>query len=253
MIIFSVPPVDGIVITPGLRRYVTDDMMRSVAFALLDIGISGARDDAARKARRAYEFYIDLLKELAGLDTPPAHIFLVVPDAFDIRQHLRLAETFKTYAKKIETAWGRVFELRFLFVTRRFLREERLDVETFGRLTRFVESFSGVAIPANVDTASERDVKCAREPDTCLRHINRALDLFATAEWRHLLGPPLRSVLSRYLRDVRVDSADTTSHRLDLISRFGTRDVSLLHFTVSFVGYLSKSRRRVFPVISTSV
>ena len=70
----------------------------------------------------------------------------------------------------------------------------------------------------------------------------RALDLFATAEWRHLLGPPLRSVLSRYLRDARVDSADTTSHRLDLISRFGTRDASLLHFTVSFAGYLSKKR-----------
>ncbi|MEM4964880.1 MAG: hypothetical protein QXT13_12115 [Pyrobaculum sp.] len=252
MIIFSVPPVDGIVITPGLKRYVTVDML-SMAFALLDIGIAGARNDMAHKARRAYEFYMSLLSELAGVDTPPSHVFLVVPDAFDAKQHLRLAEVFRIYQRKIETAWTGVFKLRFLLVVRRFLRRETLDAETFGKLSHYADHYRGVAIPANVDTAGERDVKCARELDTCLRHINRALDLFATAEWRHLLGPPLRSVLSRYLRDVRVDSADTTSHRLDLISRFGTRDASLLHFTVSFVGYLSKSRRRVFPAISTSV
>lgn len=241
MIVLSVPPIDGVVLTPALARYVDGYMLEGVDVALLDIGISGARMDGARKARRAYEFYMDSLKALSSLETPPSRILLVVPDSFDIRQHLRLAETWRMYARKIEREWSRSFRTTYLFVVRRFLRSDAADREATRRLAEYVEEYRGVAVPANIDTADHRDVKCAREPSICIAHIRAALETFGdVAEWRHVLGPPIKAVLSRIYGDPRIDSADTTSHRLDILSRLGTRRPSTLHLLTAYASYIRR-------------
>jgi len=219
VIVCSVPPIDCLVVTPSLYRYIEEDYF-SVAFIMLDIGIAIAKHEGIssklKLAMRSYETY---LSHILNLETHPSAVMLVVPDDFDIRLHLRLAKSFEPYFK--------------------LLNGGHVNKEIVSQLAQFAELYGGIAVPANISTADVSDVKCAKNANTCLEHIKTALELFSEhAEWIHLLGPSVSSILSHLYNDSRINSADTTGHRLDLISRM--RNAGFTQLYLAYSRYLKR-------------
>lgn len=252
VIVCSVPPIDCLVVTPSLYRYIEEDYF-SVAFIMLDIGIAVAKHEGIssklKLAMRSYETY---LSHILNLETHPSAVMLVVPDDFDIRLHLRLAKSFEPYFKLLEKKYSPAFKLIPLFVVRRYLNGGRVNKEIVSQLAQFAVLYGGIAVPANISTSDVSDVKCAKNANTCLEHIKTALELFSEhAEWIHLLGPPVSSILSPLYNDSRINSADTTGHRLDLISRMKNAGFTQLYLAYSryLKRGLSKKRYPHSPIL----
>ena len=221
MIFCTIPTYTGCtLLTPSLLGHVPNALEYASASPILhiDIGKGNAANAALQaKLRLAYEFYSSVIKLIVEWDSPPIFIDAVVPDDWDARRNLVLAARFERYAEKLRGMGNDVgVRVRFIAVARRFLEE--------GRIPEPLLSYDGLAIDANTNTSTRENVKCSREPEKCLKIIERGASIIREAlEERggggvtHLMGPPIRKVLLPLIKsNITFDTVDGTGWRLDI-------------------------------------
>lgn len=238
MIILSIPPVDGLVLTPGLVSFYQEEYS-GVYYVMLDIGIKvaqyGGLNNKIKVAHKTYNKLVGLL-----LDSEYAiggKALIVIPDDFELSKHIKLA-----------TAWLNSYERRTIhkmlnnhgyepidvLVIRRYITDRftlSIDLSPYLPLIRTYANALVYAIPANISTALvNTDIKCRSNPNECITHIKLAVNTLINElekPWIHLLGPSLKHVLQRFYNNINVTSADITGHTDNLASTAKTITVQL--------------------------
>jgi hypothetical protein len=223
-VLCSVPATpDGcLLVTPGLVRFVTPEDY-GAWFIMLDVGKQIASASANGKVRFAYRFYMKSIGRVIENEGAPIKVGLIIPDDWDLKTHLRLAEAWlRSQERKLLI--NRILDLGVreiaeVLVIRRIIHAfNQVDATPF---KPFVGIGLTYGIPLNTSTAlaDGSNIRCSANPGTCIQHARLAttavveIDPGATF---HLMGPPIATVLTKLMNEPRVASADATSHRVDI-------------------------------------
>ena len=217
-LIYSVPPIDGLVLTPGLSSFIQPEYVAGVSRVLLDVGKGVAEGGGG--VRDAYRLYNSLVNVLRAYGAVGGLAILTIPDAWDLKTHLRLATQWLHSSERVGIAKalaGLGFEVLDMLVVRRVVKTMLDPTPDLGPYASIAREF-GVqvfGVPANVDTSIEGvDIKCRYDVVGCTsraRLLARGLRGLGAV---HLMGPPIQ-----VLRDLwgEVDSADTTGHTYGMV------------------------------------
>jgi len=224
-VLCSVPTTpDGcLLITPGLARFITPEDYAGAWFIMMDVGKQVASASASGKVRFAYRFYMRALGKVTENEGMPAKVGLIIPDDWDLRIHLRLADAWLRSQKR-KLLINRILELGVrevaeVLVIRRIVHAfNQVDATPF---KPFVGIGLTYGIPLNTSTAlaDGSNIRCSTHPDACIQHARlvttAVVEIDPNAEF-HLMGPPIATVLTKLMNEPRAASADTTSHRVDV-------------------------------------
>ncbi len=216
MLFFSVPPVDGLSVTPGLLSFIAPEYF-SAYYLFLDIGKGIASVDM-NKAKTAYRFYNKVINLIEDNDTTGGEALIIIPDDWDLPMHIKLATAWlasqerKIIVNRLNDLGYRVYDV---LVVRRVIKalfpEPVVDLSPF---KQFLDYDMVYGIPMNESTATNTNVKCRYYPEQCVMHarliINALIDTLQNPPWIHLLGPSPK-LIPRFMND-GIKSVDTTGH-----------------------------------------
>jgi len=236
VIVYSVPatPWGGLVITPGLRWFIKPEDL-TAPFIMFDIGVSVAKvSGLTGKVKFTYRTYSKFTDMVFNSGYAPYSVMMIIPDDFNLTVHLKLAKSWltsserKVLVRRLTDAG--VAEVTEVLVVRRVIREfNQVDASQF---RGFMGSGLIYGIPLNLSTALvNTDVKCSKYPDTCVQHARLIMSAIRDMDndaLFHLMGPPIKGVLTRLINDESVRSVDTTSNRVDIIhARYRNRSINV--------------------------
>jgi len=227
-------------VTPGLSRFITPEDYAGAWFIMMDVGKQLASASASDKVRFAYRFYMRALGKVVENEGAPVKVGLIIPDDWDLKTHLRLAENWlRSQERKLlisrilDLGAGEVTEV---LVIRRIIHAfNQVDATPF---KPFIGLGLTYGIPLNVSTAlaGGSNIRCSTHPGTCIQHARltttAVVELDPGAVF-HLMGPPIAIVLTKLMNEPKVASADTTSHRVDVKhARYVNRQVNPRQLTL---------------------
>ena len=221
MILLSVPPIDGTVISPGLLPMIRPEYF-SAPYIMLDIGKGIARQNSiSSKIVFAYRFYSNVIDKMDSDYAVGGTALVVVPDDFDLKTHVKLATSWLNSTE--HSALHRRFrdmgyEMIDVLIIRRVIKDLITGTVDLSPFMDFVKKYGdsiAYGVPANESTAlANANVRCRYYPSQCIAHakliINELIRLI-DKPWIHLLGPTM-PVLRQFMVDGKVTSADTTGH-----------------------------------------
>ena len=224
-VLCSVPTTpDGcLLVTPGLSRFITPEDYAGAWFIMLDVGKQIASASTNGKVRFAFSFYMRALDKVIENEGAPVKVGLIIPDDWDLKTHLRLAENWlrgqerKLLISRILDLG--VSEIAEVLVIRRIIHAfNQVDASPF---RPFIGLGLTYGIPLNVSTAlaGGSNIRCSTHPSVCIQHARLATTAVAELDPGaifHLMGPPIATVLTKLMNEPRAASADTTSHRVDV-------------------------------------
>jgi hypothetical protein len=252
-VLCSVPTTpDGcLLVTPVLARFITPEDYAGAWFIMLDVGKQVASIPANGKVRFAYRFYMKTIDKVIENEGMPAKVGLIIPDDWDLKTHLRLAENWlRSQERKLlinRLVNLGASEIAEVLVIRRIIHAfNQVDASPF---KPFIGLGLTYGIPLNVSTAlaDGSNIRCSTHPCTCIQHaklVTTAVVELDPGAVFHLMGPPIATVLTKLMNEPRVASADTTSHRVDVKHvRYVNRQVNPRQLTlmnlISLRRYLS--------------
>ena len=156
MLIFTVPPADGLVVTPGLMTFIIPQYF-DTPFLLLDIGKSLAKaSELSSKIKLAYKFYSRVAKLIENYTikefnitkavnevhdefaiNPGGLVLIVIPDDYELKAHRKLADAWlnSSEAKVIESMFKNLgYDVWYALVIRRVISDlitRRVDLSPF--------------------------------------------------------------------------------------------------------------------------
>ena len=220
MILLSVPPIDGVVVSPGLLPMVRPEYF-AVNYVMLDIGKGIAKQNSiSSKIIFAYRFYDNVVDRMDSDYAVGGKALVVIPDDFDLKTHVKLAEKWlestERYAlsRKLRSLG---YEMIDVLIIRRVIKDlitMSVDLIPFKDFIKKYGDSIAYGVPANESTALvNANVRCRFYPNQCITHAKLIInELISHGRfWIHLLGPTM-PVLKQFMVDGRVTSADTTGH-----------------------------------------
>lgn len=239
VLIFTVPPWDGLVITPGLLTFIIPNLEYLAAYwVIFDIGQGIAKQNGLSSkikfAYKAYGKFIKLIEETRDYALG-GEVLVVIPDDWDSTTHVKLANAWlgssesKIIYRKLEDLG---YKVRLVLVVRRVIKsmlpEPVVDLEPYMLFIKAYGNSLIYAIDANINTSMvNANIKCRHHPGECISNINIVADALVSElndPWIHLLGPPPKLILSKFFNadttghtSNAIKSADTTGHRLDIV------------------------------------
>ncbi len=222
------PPVDGLILTPGLASFFVPSHA-GVYFTMFDVGIGIASEGTLNgKLKLAYKVYSRLIDLLTSSEHAlGGKALVVIPDDWDLSKHVKLSDAWLASQERgvIHAKLAKHgYEVFDVLVVRRFIKDRLMlsvDLTPFKQFIKVYGNSIVYAIPANVSNALvDFNIKCRHHPSECITHINLGVNALVSElnnPWIHLLGPPPRLILSRFINNTVVTSADTTGHRLDIV------------------------------------
>ena len=250
-VLCSVPATpDGcLLVTPGLSRFITPEDYAGAWFIIFDIGKQMASASASGKVRLAYRFYMHALGKVIENEGMPAKVDLIIHDDWDLKTHLRLADTWlRSQERKLlinRLVDLGVKEIAEILVIRRIIHAfSQVDATPF---KPFIGLGLTYGIPLNTSTAlaDGSNIRCSANPGACIQHAKlittTMMEIDPDAVF-HLMGPPI-TVLAKLMSEPRVVSADTTSHA-DIKHVNVNREAKNVSTLLFLAKYLNASRRR---------
>lgn len=227
MLVFSVPPVDGLVLTPGLASFYVPDYA-SAFYVFFDVGVKIASENLGSKLRDAYRTYTKLIDLFLSSEyAVGGKALVVIPDDWELNTHIKLAKTWlSSYEHKAihKSLSNHGYDPIDVLVIRRFICDRlslTVDLSPYRDFIKMYGESLAYAMPANISNALiGANIKCKTRPSECMVHISLGVNALLSElnkPWVHLLGPPTR-LLSRFINDARITSADTTGHTSNAIT-----------------------------------
>ena len=220
MILLSVPPVDGLVVSPGLLPMIRPEYF-AVNYVMFDVGKNIAKQNSiSSKIVFAYRFYSSVIDRMDSDYAVGGKALVVIPDDFDLKTHIKLAEKWlestERYAlsRKLRSLG---YEMIDVLIIRRVIKDlitMSVDLSPFMDFIKVYGDSIAYGVPANESTALvNTNVRCRFYPNQCVTHAKLIINELIShgSFWIHLLGPTM-PVLRQFMNDRNVTSVDTTGH-----------------------------------------
>ncbi len=213
------------------------------------------------KVKLAYRFYSSVIKRIEDNTVREFNVFkainethdelytasggvafIVIPDDWNLHTHIKLAAAWlasQEHGVIIKRLNDLNYRVHDVLVIRRVIEglipEPKVNLEPYAPFIKAYGDSLVYAIDANVNTSMRnREIKCRHHPGECITNINIVADALVNAlgnPWIHLMGPPPKLILSKFINKPTdttghtsnaIKSADTTGHRLDIV-HYNTR------------------------------